>query len=139
MAPSVSSPRMVITEEDLHVIATATLMRFSTPEEEEYRLERVRQFLSEAAELGRVLHVHTNCAMVNHRGTFGAHDLRASTSELFTAFEDYATLLRVLATEFRHLLFGDAENQDDVLTAGRIERSTGPRPLTAALPQPVSS
>jgi hypothetical protein len=139
MASSVSSPRMVIAEEDLHVIAAATMTRFPTPDEEAYRVERVRQFLSEAAELGRVLHVHTNCAMVNHRGTFGAHDLRASTSELFTAFEDYATLLRVLATEFRYLLCGDSENPDDVLTAARLERNAGARPLTAAATQSVSS
>jgi hypothetical protein len=59
--------------------------------------------------------------MVNHRGTFGARDLAASTAELYAAFEDYAALLRVLAGEFRGLLFGDAG----------IDGLTAPVPLAA--------
>lgn len=71
--------------------------RFRDRAAEAGRLAAARSFLNAAFRLERALKVQTRCALVNHCGTPGAHNLEEATRQLFQALSEYAEAMRELA------------------------------------------
>ncbi|MGH7467268.1 MAG: hypothetical protein ACRENP_04710 [Longimicrobiales bacterium] len=93
--------KVLITSDDMQVSAAIVGARFSDPEREADRLAAARSFLNSAFELERALRLHTRCALVNHCGTLGAHNLENATEQLSRALTGYAASIRELAARSR--------------------------------------
>jgi hypothetical protein len=90
-----------ITREDLRIVASITEDRLAEPELEVKRLVLVRRVLSAAFELDRTLRAQTRCALVNHCGTTGVHDVTEATERLFAALCEYALRVSELVERYR--------------------------------------
>jgi hypothetical protein len=93
--------RVLITSDDLLGSAAIVGARFSDREREADRLAAARSFLNSAFELERALRLHTRCALVNHCGTLGAHNLESATEQLARALTGYSAAIRELAARSR--------------------------------------
>ncbi len=93
--------RVLITEADLHQCARVVESRFEDGALEEARMQLSREFLAAAAALEHAARSQSRWALVNHRGTRGAHDLDCATEVLFEALFAYASCIREIAARFR--------------------------------------
>jgi hypothetical protein len=95
--------QVVITPEDLQLSAQYVGARFQDPGRESIRLAAVRSFLGSALQLERALRVQTRCALVNHCGSLGAHNMEEATDLLSQALVSYAESVRDLAERRQEL------------------------------------
>lgn len=100
MLPS-TAPGAHIAREDLETIAQVAMLRFPLRAAESHRLERMHTLLAASTELGRALNAYTHCGLVNCAGTHGVGSLGAEGEAFYTAFVQYADLMREIAAEFR--------------------------------------
>jgi hypothetical protein len=100
MLPS-TAPRASLAREDLATLAQAAMLRFPLRAAESHRLARMRTLLAAGAELGRALNAYTHCGLVNCEGFRGVGNLGAEGEAFYTAFVEYADLMRETAAEFR--------------------------------------
>ena len=107
MLPS-AAPSACISREDLATLAQVATLRFPLRAAESHRLERMRTLLAAGAELGRTLNAYTHCGLVNCQGTHGVGSLGAEGEAFYTAFVQYADLMREIAAEFRRFTDEDA-------------------------------
>jgi hypothetical protein len=91
----------MIAREDLRLVASITEERLADPELELKRLAVVRRVLHAADELDRTLRAQTRCALVNHCGTPGVHNLTEATERFFGALCEYALRVSELANGYR--------------------------------------
>ncbi len=101
MLPS-TAPSASIARHDLETLAQVAMLRFPLRAAESHRVERMRTLLAAATELGRALNAYTHCGLVNCQGTHGVGSLGAEGEAFYTAFVQYADLMREVAAEFRH-------------------------------------
>ena len=93
--------RATIAREDLRLVVSITEERLADPELELKRLGLVRRVLSAADELDRTLRAQTHCALVNHCGTPGVHNLTEETERFFGALCEYALRVSELVERYR--------------------------------------
>ncbi|MGZ8376666.1 MAG: hypothetical protein ACXWZS_07035 [Gemmatirosa sp.] len=100
MLPS-TAPSASLAREDLATLAQVAMLRFPLRAAESRRLERMRVLLAASAELGRALNAYTHCGLVNCQGSHGVGSLGTEGEAFYTAFVQYADLMRETAAEFR--------------------------------------
>ena len=94
---------VVFLSHHLETLTSLVMTRFSSASAEEARLAEIRMLLGAAADLSRALEIQSHYVLVDHRGTYGANDLRAAGREFFRALDEYARALRELAERYPDL------------------------------------
>ena len=115
--------RALIQGADLLRSAALVDARFRDRSNEVNRLAAVRNFLNAAFRLERALKVQTRCALVNHSGTPGTHNLEDATQLLFNALSDYAVAVRELSSirlENESIPWPTAETREANAMAARL-------------------
>jgi hypothetical protein len=90
----------MIAWEELRLVARITEQRLADPDLELTRLVLIRRVLGAAFELDRTLRSQTRCALVNHCGTPGVHNLTEETERFIGALGEYVLRIRELVERY---------------------------------------
>jgi hypothetical protein len=89
-----------MTQLDLARCAMLTDARYADPAHEAVRVELSRRLIGAAFAVEQTVRGHARCALVNHCGTHGSHDLAVATESFFGALYTYSALVTEFSSRF---------------------------------------